>query len=437
MIKRKKRFAVLAGLVVLGAVLVAAAFVPSVSSRLGVAGRYIAALTGQYLPIDVVDTRYVRQIITKDSSTSRTIMWQSTLAEEQALIEYRQQGAGDSQIQTVSASNRPFTDNGRTVYLHEGTLEGLSPATAYEYRVGYENRRSQWYDLKTAGGGDFTALVFPDSQSSDYRDWQNLVRVASEKNPGAEFFINMGDLVDNGEDASQWDAWFDAVEPMIARIPFSGIMGNHETYDLNWKVREPLAYLNLFQFPSNGLKQYENQFYSYDYNDVHFVVLDTQFDEEKDYRPELLQAEMNWLRQDLAASRATWKVILMHKEVLSYPNVRRPDFKAGVNDLGRTFMPVFDEFNVDLVLTAHYHTYRRRGHIENFTRSSAGPYYILTGVAGNVRYSNLWGSHPLDEFVAPQPETDNYLTLTKTGNTLTVQSFFPDGSLMDKATLTK
>ena len=49
-------------------------------------------------------------------------------------------------------------------------------------------------------------------------------------------------------------------------------------------------------------------------------------------------------------------------------------------------MPVFDASHVDLVLSAHLHTYRDRGRIYDFRRAETGPYYIITGVAGDVRY---------------------------------------------------
>lgn len=100
-------------------------------------------------------------------------------------------------------------------------------------------------------------------------------------------------------------------------------------------------------------------------------------------------------------------------------------------------MPLFDAAGIDLVLSAHLHTYRNRGHIKGFERSAEGPLYILTGVAGNVRYPGLWVDHALDTYVAPQPETDNYLTLTADSATLSVRCFLPDGAQIDEATLRK
>ncbi|MBQ1620857.1 MAG: metallophosphoesterase, partial [Selenomonas sp.] len=66
-----------------------------------------------------------------------------------------------------------------------------------------------------------------------------------------------------------------------------------------------------------------------------------------------------------------------------------------------------------------------------------GPLYILTGVAGDVRYPGLWVDHALDEVVAPQPETDNYLTLDADEDMLIVRCFLPDGTQIDEAAVKK
>ena len=81
-----------------------------------------------------------------------------------------------------------------------------------EYRLIGNGQVGKWHNLSTDDGGAFTALIFPDSQSSDYSGWQELAQNAAKRNPEAKFFVNMGDLVDNGEDHSQWfvicDSWF-------------------------------------------------------------------------------------------------------------------------------------------------------------------------------------------------------------------------------------
>lgn len=370
------------------------AFVPGVQSLSQQSFVSSKSTAGAYTSMSKNEAMYIRQLITADSSKSRTIMWQSEMTENGASVEYRFKG--NKTISSAVATNEQFTDDKITTYLHSVTLSNLTSDTKYEYRVGYGDKRSEWHDFATSGKGGFKAIIFPDSQSNDYRDWAKLVQAAGKANPDAAFFVNMGDLVDNGEDHTQWRAWFDSVQGMIERIPVSPLLGNHETYDLNWKVRMPLAYLNLFSLPANGSQERKNQYYSYDYGDVHFIVLNTQMAEMEQFQPGLLAAETEWFKKDITKTDKRWKVVLMHKDVLTYAFKNRTDRQAGISDIGQAFMPLFDQYGIDVVLTAHLHTYRNRGNIYNFERDSKGPLYILTGVAGNVRYPDLWADHPFD-----------------------------------------
>lgn len=188
-------------------------------------------------------------------------------------------------------------------------VTGLTPGTSYEYRVGNDRKRSPWMPLETPAQGSFSALIFPDSQSADYSGWKALAQKAFKDHPDVSFFVNMGDLVDNGEHAYQWDAWFDALQGVIERIPVAPLLGNHETYTLDWKVRRPLAYLQLFQLPA-GDARYAGEFYSFDVGEVHFTVLNTQDSELKAWEPNLLKDEAEWLRRDLAGTKRNGKSFL-------------------------------------------------------------------------------------------------------------------------------
>ena len=393
------------------------------------------AAAAHYLSTDAVDASNIRQVITAASTTSRTFMWQSDYAEENPVVEYRQAGDDDSLMQ-LPASSDAFSDDGVTTYIHTAAVSDLKPGTAYEYRVGAGDKRSDWQSFHTAQGHDFKALIFPDSQSSDYSVWAATAQPAWQRNQDAQFFINMGDLVDNGQDHYQWNAWFDVVGDMIARIPVVPLLGNHETYDKDWKVRMPEAYLHLFALPRIDREKYQNQFYSFDYGDVHFVVLNTQSQELADFEPSLDEDEVAWFKEDMAKTTKKWKIVLMHKDPLQYGFANRPQPREeGFSPEGRLWMPLFDQYGVDAVLSAHLHTYRDRGHIRNFQRDESGPLYLITGVAGNVQYPGLWKQHSLDEYVAPQPETDNYMTLEATDDSLTFRSFLPDGQLLEEKSI--
>lgn len=425
---------IIATLACLLVIAIAATFVPWVRQSMYKTFWYAKAVTNSYLPMGDGDVRNLRQIITKNIYNSRMIMWDSLLAQDDALVEYR--AVGEDKWQTVKASNNLFAGKQQSFYTHVALLGNLKENTEYEYRVGAGTQRSTPIQFSTGKTGDFRALIFPDSQSSDYTDWNAMAKYAWKQNRDISFFVNLGDLVDNGQDDSQWDAWFNAVEPMIEKVPVATILGNHEMYNLDWKMAPPDAYLNHFRVPDNGTNGYKGRFYSYDVSDVHFTVIDTQFLEAQDFMPNLQSDEVEWVRNDLANTKAKWKVVMLHRDVLAYGS-ERLNREPGISDIGKIFMPIFDEFNVDLVLSAHLHTYRNRGHISNFERSESGPVYIVSGVAGNVRYKGLWRMHPLDVVIAPQPETDNYLTLDRKDTSLTVKAYLPDGQLIDSYEIQK
>ena len=379
--------------------------------------------------------KHVRQIITEDSGTSRRIMWQSETALTAPQVEWRPKNG--ERAETVPADDASFLDDGKEHHQYSARLGSLKAGESYEYRIVNGSEASDWRSLSTDGGGAFKALIFPDSQSADYSGWAELAQGAAKRNPDAAFFVNVGDIVDNGEDSSQWQAWLYAVEGFMDRIPFVPVMGNHETYDRKWEIRWPEAYLNLFEVPENGSRDFARYYYSYDYGDAYFAVLNTQWDETEQFRPGLLDEQTDWLRRDAGASKKKWKIAFLHKDVLQYRIHNRPERKEGISDIGENFMPLFEELGFDIVFTAHLHTYRDRGHIRNFEHDRQGPLYILTGVAGDVRYPGLWIDHALDEVVAPQPETGNYLTLEVDRNRLSVRCFLPDGTEIDHAEVKK
>lgn len=240
---------------------------------------------------------YLRQIVAQDNAAARTIMWQSPASLVAPAVELTREGAAE--MQRFPAEEEAFTEDGVTVYLYTAQVTGLERGARYRYRVAAGEERGGWTPLQADDGGAFRALIFPDSQSSDYADWRELAQMARQRNPDAKFFINMGDLVDNGEDHTQWNAWLDGVEGIIDTIPIAPLMGNHETYDKQWQVREPVAYLREFALPGNGSKEYDRRYYSFDYGPVHFLVLDTQQGEEQERHPHITEAQEAWFRSDV------------------------------------------------------------------------------------------------------------------------------------------
>ena len=401
-----------------------------------------------------IGVQFVRQIVAEDNATCRTIMWQSQVRQDYS-VEYRLKCIGNNGVEhdtvkkasdkvgtvfTKAATECSFKE-AKTDYLqYQVQLQGLQPNSIYEYRIVTAKSKGTWHSIKTDNDKGFTALIFPDSQSSDYSGWQQLARAAQQRHKDSELYINMGDLVDNGQDGSQWRAWLGSVEPFSADTAFAPVIGNHEAYSLDWQMTPPKAYINLFAVPENGLPEYKRQFYSFDYGPVHFTVLDTNFHEAQGWQPQLLTDELRWLEQDLANSKARWKIVLQHRDIFMYAFSKesgRPERATFFLDFSRQLMPLYEKYKVDVVLSAHLHTYRRRMPLRNFAPAEDGITYILTGVADNVRYPKLWGDFAWDAARAPQPETANYMTLEVSQEKLLFRAFLPDGKRFDEIEIKK
>ncbi len=384
------------------------------------------------LRLNGADVQYPRQLITKDSSSGRTVMWQSK-AGGKAVLEYKEAASSESASLPAEAERFKTFDQGE-IFLYHASLTNLKPATVYAYRIGEEGGdKTDWCYLATEDGDAFKALLFPDSQCAHgYQTWRKTVETAWENHRDAQFFINMGDLVDNGQQYSQWASWMDGAAGMLERIPLAPVCGNHEDYSLDWRMVEPETYRRLFHLPQNGSEEYQDLFYSFDYGDVHFAVLDSQKDELRAFKPALFTDEYRWLEADLAACTKKWKVVLLHKHLFDYMH------QTGITELGKFFMPLFDRYQVDLVFFAHVHTYHRSRVLYAGEPAERGTVYISTGRSGDMGWPGYFPKQDgVDVEECGELDVPNYLTFTAEKDRLLVECFLQDGKSVDKAEIKK
>lgn len=373
---------------------------------------------------------YIAQTITADSKTTRTIAWQTPPSEADQFLEYKE--ADTIQTTLLAAASQKLTTSAEDMTLHSVTITALKPGTTYDYRVGSHNNWSDWQKLTTEALDTprFKAIIFGDSQSSDYTVWKQTAQTAWSKNKDAAFFINMGDLVDIGSHYDQWKCWFAGAKGIIDTIPVAPLSGNHENYLPGGTFSPAFLYLSLFNLPMNGPEDLKGQVYSFDYGDVHFTVLDSQAEELAAFQPDLLKVELAWLRQDLQKTKKPWKIILMHRSVFSYPDTEN------LNELGKMFMPVFDQYQVDLVFTAHIHTYGRTLPIADGKTAKNGTVYISTGRSGDKTWPESLRK-PVETVFDPALDMPDYLTLEAAKDTLKVTTVKQDGTLVDEVVLKK
>ncbi len=402
----------------------------------------IALGLGRFVPAAAASLKikFPRQIITKDSATSRTIMWQSDSAREDASFLLKKPDG--TELTFTPEANTLLQDDTITTF-YTVHLENLPSASTYHGTITMADEAvTLTFATPAAELRTFTALFIDDSQCSEtYEPFANLLTKALARQKDAAFLADLGDLTDNGQSAWHWDSFFSVLDECRANtLPFVPVMGNHECYGLNWQFALPRRYLASFSVPDNGSRSFNGYYYSFDYGPVHFIVLNTQFEELDGLKPGLLQEELLWLNHDAKSSTKPWKVVLMHKDIIAYDEYQPAAGHAGgISDVGHDFMKAFDALGIDLVLTGHMHTYRNRGHIYDEKNADHGPVYLMFGPVGNERYF-VPPDTAFDKVSLDQSDPNvyrNYLTLTAAPEKLSTNCYLEDGTLIDRVVLTK
>jgi hypothetical protein len=288
-------------------------------------------------------------------------------------------------------------------------LTGLDANTTYEYEVGYEYcyvRGDPTWTFLTAPSGEipFRFVAYGDNRGDTGQPWglyqlqenhQAVVNaILTYSNPGENpirFVLHSGDLLENGGDYAQWNPqFFDPAKPLLSNIAGFECLGNHE-----WKTHQgdpgEAKYLAFFDLPEGYVPpdpQHKTEnWYSFDYANCHFIVLDTELDAPDDYI-EPNTAQHNWLLTDISSTEATgaaWVIVLLH--IPPYTDAAPGEgHHYGSGDVYRVrthLAAVFEDpaHPADLVFSGHNHFYERSQSTDD---EQPGYYvhYIVTGGGG-------------------------------------------------------
>ncbi len=378
--------------------------------------------------------------------TTQTISWRSSIRVENGLIKFREADNSNAVYKTIGASVKKFTavygDSTGSFNLFSVTLTGLKPGTQYEYIAVSGNIESPLLHFTTEpeNTDSFKFLIFGDSQSGEadnpnYAPWHETITKAYARNPDARFLINMGDLVEVGQDYIHWNNWFDAAKDVIENIPEMTVEGNHETYLVSPAndSSKPIYFTEQFPVFQDGPDGLKGQVYSYDYENAHIIVLDSQEDEESPKYGDILSNQAEWLDNDLSSAKADWKLVFFHKTPYYNKGARANEVVKAI------FCPVIEKYHVDIVFNGHDHTLSRTFPIKNnkfYSSPKDGTVYYVTGRSGAKYYSDLtqkiWDAY----FYDPQDQPC-YEFVSVQKNVLTIKAFKQDGTLIDSYTIDK
>lgn len=362
-----------------------------------------------------LEVEAVYQLVGQDA-TGRRIVWLSPVYQEAMHLEYRLLG-GQSAI--IRPTITTYEIEGKQGFRYQADRKGLHQEACYEYRVVAGDTATEWYRLSTEAK-QYRAVVFTDSQcTGTYQAWQDTVQVARKNAREVALCLHLGDLVDCGASEYQWRRWLEGAVSIIAQGAFAPVMGNHEDYDCTWQMCVPKWYQALFSVRSNSEKELNGYVYSFDYGEVHYVLLDTQEEELRRWKSDWTARQAVWLARDLAATQAKWKVVVCHKPFF--------DLNGVMTEHGKTWLPICQAYGVDLILSGHHHIYARRK-VGDITLITAGVSGDDTGyeVDTTVLYEKV-----------RRCDMANYLTLDVAEDGLTIQAVSVDGTILDEAEIGK
>lgn len=177
-------------------------------------------------------------------------------------------------------------------------------------------------------------------------DTKKTVQSIGDTNP--ELILDLGDM----SYKATADCWLKIVDSIDENMKM--IIGNHD-------VISPAL-----------LKQYTDHFgltktyYSFDYNNIHFLMMDSESSYLPGFDPNFTGLEnteqYRFVESDLSAAsknpNINWIIVLSHRQFYS-SLCGDHDSCEPIKKLRNAYHPLFEKYNVDLVISGHAHNYQR------------------------------------------------------------------------------
>lgn len=133
-------------------------------------------------------------------------------------------------------------------------------------------------------------------------------------------------------------------------------LGNHDGISANSSTQSG-PYYDIFTFPSmgesGGVPSGTEAYYSFNYANVHFISLDS-YESDRSVGGSMF----TWCEADLQNSTADWIVAFWHHPAYSKGS-HDSDRESALIQMRENFLPLLENYGVDLVLSGHSHSYER------------------------------------------------------------------------------
>ncbi|MFA5994616.1 MAG: metallophosphoesterase [Parcubacteria group bacterium] len=217
---------------------------------------------------------------------------------------------------------------------------------------------------KNMPDNDFSFAILGDTQRFEAKSVDGGLQqaVASLKNKPISFLVAVGDLLSSCDGEKKCETnlteWKDALGPLFAHT--YAVMGNH---DRTGKEKADALWQRFFNFPKNGPTDSQGLVYSFDFNNSHFVFLNS----EKPKEHHIDQTQRDWLEADLAKNSQLHTFVFFHEP--AYPTKSKIDSSLdSAKDDRNALWQILERYHVDAVFSGHEHiqNHKKIGTVDQF-----------------------------------------------------------------------
>lgn len=260
-----------------------------------------------------------------------------------------------------------LTGDKEYVYNHV-TVTGVEPSTTYYYTVEKNGEQTEAVEYTTQDFDSVKILYVGDPQigastgqpqgdaeltnesgaantaaQNDGFGWDRTLDAALSENPDLNFVISAGDQVNKtGQPKEEEYAAYLSADA-LKTLPVATTIGNHDSLNPD--------YMYHFFNPNTteyGTTEAGGDYY-YSYGDGLFIVLNTNNYNVAEHK-EAIDEAVN------AYPDAAWRIVTIHQDIYG-SGLDHSDTDGMI--LRTQLTPVFDEYDIDVVLQGHDHTYSR------------------------------------------------------------------------------
>ena len=333
---------------------------------------------------------------------------------------------------------------------HIVTLNNLQPNTQYFYKIGYDTvifKGNQQY-FKTSPLSNFTQKMRFAAYGDSGLGQQTQVDINKAflyfwRNTRPDLMLLAGDnAYQSGLEDEYQNNFFNIYQDSLLRnTPLYPVLGNHDYANSSTRAGDKnIHYFKSFSTPSQGecggVPSQSPAFYSFNYGNIHFVILDTYGTEngKKLYDSTSIQAQ--WLKEDLTKNNSTWTIAMGHHPPYT-KGTHNSDYEPDLVEMRKQVVPILERYGVDLAIFGHSHAYERSFLIKNhldldttfsakhkvsasnahyngtdttcfyklpLTKSPHGTVYVVAGSAGNAGTAYTHSSFPHQASVSSDKE---------------------------------